>query len=152
LADLTGRMPLPPKWALGYHQSRWSYETADRARAVATEFRKRSIPCDGIWLDIDYMSGFRCFTFDRERVPDPKGMNDELHSMGFRTVWMTDPGIRVDPEYTVYGSGNAGGHFLQNAAGGEYHGSVWPGPCAFPDFTRGATRRWWGGLYADVLA
>ena len=22
--QLTGRMPLPPKWALGYHQSRWS--------------------------------------------------------------------------------------------------------------------------------
>ncbi len=152
LADLTGRMPLPPKWALGYHQSRWSYEPADRVLKLADEFRARQIPCDCIWLDIDYMDGFRCFTFDKTKFPDPAAMNSELHAKGFKTVWMIDAGIKVDPEYPVYAAGNAGGHFLQNAAGGEYHGKVWPGTCAFPDFTREPTRQWWAGLYRDFLA
>lgn len=152
LADLTGHAPLPPRWALGYHQCRWSYEPASRVVRLAEDFRRRRIPCDCIWLDIDYMDGFRCFTFDPEKFPDPVRLNETLHQLGFKSVWMIDPGIKVDPEYPIYQQGNAGGYFLQNANGGEYHGSVWPGPCAFPDFTMESTRRWWAGLYADFLA
>ncbi|MFM9994753.1 MAG: TIM-barrel domain-containing protein [Phycisphaerales bacterium] len=149
LADLTGRPPLPPKWALGYHQSRWSYEPASRVLKHADDFRAHRMPCDAIWLDIDYMDGFRCFTFDRTKFPDPKRLNDELHARGFRSVWMIDCGIKADPEYAVYAAGCAGGHFIATDAGGEYHGSVWPGPSAFPDYTREATRRWWADLYRD---
>lgn len=152
LADLTGRPPLPPRWALGFHQSRWSYEPASRVLRLADEFRARRIPCDAIWLDIDFMDGFRCFTFDREKFPDPARLNADLHARGFKSVWMIDCGIKVDPAYHVYTSGRDGGHFVRDAAGGEYHGTVWPGPCAFPDFTRSATRRWWADLFADFLA
>lgn len=152
LAALTGHMPMPPKWALGYQQCRWSYEPEARVRHVAAEFRRRRLPCDCIWLDIDYMDGFRCFTFDPQRFPNPKQLNDDLHADGFKTVWMIDPGIKVDPDYFVYASGHAGGHFVQTAGGQEYHGQVWPGTCAFPDFTRAETRKWWGDLYEDFLA
>jgi alpha-glucosidase len=99
LGDLTGTMPMPPRWALGYQQSRWSYEPASRALEVAREFRARRIPCDVIWLDIDYMDGFRCFTFDSHKFSDPRGLNRELHGLGFKSVWMIDPGIKVDPAY-----------------------------------------------------
>ncbi len=152
LAELTGRIPLPPRWALGYHQSRWSYEPASRVLALAREFRERSMPCDAIWLDIDYMIGFRCFTFDKGKFPDPAGLFAHLHAMGFRAVCMVDPGIKFDPGYRVYHEGHAGGHFIKDHAGHEFHGKVWPGPCAFPDFTRERTRRWWGGLYREFLA
>lgn len=152
LSDLTGRPPLPPKWALGYHQSRWSYEPQDRVLDLAREFRARRIPCDVIWMDIDYMDGFRCFTFDKAKFPAPAALNESLHTLGFRSVWMIDPGIKVDPEYGVYAAGNEAGHFLQNSAGGEYHGKVWPGACAFPDFTRRQTRLWWAGLYSSFMA
>lgn len=151
LADLTGRMPLPPLWALGYQQCRWSYESEDRVKTVAEEFRARRIPCDVIWMDIDYMDGYRCFTFSPERFPDPRGVGEYLHRRGFRGVWMIDPGLKVDPEYRVYAEGHAGGHFLVDEHGREYHGRVWPGPCAFPDFTRADTRRWWAGLYREFL-
>lgn len=152
LAAITGRMPMPPKWALGYHQCRWSYEPEARVRHVAAEFRRRRLPCDCIWLDIDYMDGFRCFTFDPNRFPDPKQLNDDLHADGFKTVWMIDPGIKVEPDYFVYKSGHEGNHFLLTPDGKEYHGQVWPGTCAFPDFTRAQTRRWWGDFYKDFLA
>ena len=65
--ELTGRTPMPPLWALGYHQSRWGRKTADEVIAVARELRRRDIPCDALYLDIDYMDGFRVFTWDPER-------------------------------------------------------------------------------------
>jgi alpha-glucosidase len=152
LAELTGRIGMPPRWALGYHQSRWSYDTQDWALNVAREFRERRIPCDCIWLDIDYMDGFRCFTFDPTMFPDPAALNLQLHELGFRSVWMIDPGIKVDENYWVYRRGREDGHFVAWPDGSEYHGTVWPGPCAFPDFTSARTRHWWAGLYADFLA
>ena len=152
LYGMTGYIPLPPKWALGYHQSRWSYESETKVRELADQFRARGMPCDAIWLDIDYMDGFRCFTFDKQRFPEVGKLNDDLHARGFKTVWMIDPGIKVDPEYGAYREGRDGGHFVKNAAGAEHRGSVWPGECAFPDFTNESTRRWWAGLYEGFLA
>ncbi len=152
LAELTGKMPMPPKWALGYQQCRWSYETEERILKVAGGFRERSMPCDVIWFDIDYMDGFRCFTFDSEAFPDPARVNRKLHDSGFKTVWMIDPGLKVDEDYEVYRDGAAGGHYVQDKSGREYHGVVWPGDCAFPDYTRAETRAWWAGLYKDFLA
>jgi alpha-glucosidase len=152
LADLTGRMELPPRWALGYQQCRYSYEPDARVRQIADEFRSRRIPCDVIWMDIDYMDGFRIFTFDGQRFPDPRGLNEYLHDKGFKSVWMIDPGVKVDPNYAVYASGRDQDVYVKTAAGGEYHGDVWPGACAFPDFTRPQTRSWWAGLYSDFMA
>ncbi len=148
----TGRMSLPPLWALGYHQSRWSYESAARVEAIAGEFRARLLPCDAIHLDIDYMEGFRCFTWNRETFPDPPGLVAALRRQGFKAVAMIDPGIKVDAGYAVCADGLAQGVFLKMPDGSPVHGPVWPGECYFPDFTRPAVRRWWGGLYEDLTA
>lgn len=152
LAELTGKMPLPPKWALGYQQSRWSYNPDRRVREVADEFRRRQLPCDVIWMDIDYMDGFRVFTFNPQEFPDPKALNTYLHDRGFHSVWMIDPGVKAEPGYRVYDSGTAANVWVQDAFGGTFHGPVWPGDCVFPDFTRPETRTWWAGLYRDFLA
>jgi len=151
LAELTGFMPMPPKWALGYQQCRWSYEPDSRVREIARQFRERRIPCDVIWMDIDYMDGFRCFTFDAEKFPDVKRLNDDLHALGFKTVWMIDPGIKVDAGDGVYAAGREGNHFVRTEKGTEYQGKVWPGECAFPDFMSARTREWWAGLYAEFM-
>ena len=152
LAELTGRPAMPPAWALGYHQCRWSYEPESRVRALASEFRERRMPCDVLWHDIDYMDGFRVFTFDGKKFPDPAGLNRDLHAAGFKTVWMIDPGVKVDENYGVYRQGREGGHFVTDAAGEAFHGDVWPGPCGFLDFTRERTRRWWASLYQGFMA
>jgi alpha-glucosidase len=149
--DLTGRAPLPPLWALGNQQSRWSYYPEARVREVARGFRESKVPADVIYLDIDYMDGFRVFTWNRERFPDPAKMIADLRAEGFRVVVIVDPGIKVDPNYSAYKEGQAGGHFVRNADGSELHATVWPGVCAFPDFTDPKAREWFGSLYRTNL-
>ena len=153
LADLTGRIPLPPRWALGFHQCRYSYEPEAKVRAVAEGFRARRIPCDVLWLDIDYMDGYRCFSWDPKRFPDPRKLNADLHGQGFRTVWMIDPGIKAEKGYPVFDQGSARDAWVKRADGrSDYTGAVWPGACVFPDFTRRDTRTWWAGLFRDFMA
>jgi alpha-glucosidase len=154
LADytwLTGRAPLPPLWALGNQQSRWSYYPESRVREVARGFRESRTPADVIYLDIDYMDGFRVFTWNKERFPDPRKLISDLRAEGFRVVLIVDPGVKVDPNYYAYTQGQAGGHFVKTADGKELHASVWPGVCAFPDFTDPSAREWFGSLYKTNL-
>lgn len=152
LADLTGHMPLPPRWALGYQQCRYSYDPDSKVREIADNFRSRQIPCDVIWMDIDYMDAYRIFTFRRDEFPDPKGLNGYLHEKGFHSVWMIDPGVKLDSEYKVYQSGTAADVWVKTSEGLTFTGKVWPGDCVFPDFTRPETRKWWSGLYKDFIA
>jgi len=150
---LTGRTPLPPRWSLGYHQSRWGYSPDTAVEDLAQRFRDEGIPADALWLDIQHMDGFRTFTWDPNAFADPAGLVDQLREQGFEVVAIADPGIKVDPDWDVYQSGVAGDHFLRTAEGSIYEGVVWPGPAAFPDFTRPETRAWWGdlvGRYLDV--
>ena len=149
-AYLTGKPELPPLWALGYHQCRWSYFPDTKVKEVAFEFRKRNIPCDVIYLDIDYMEGFRCFTFSKEYFPDPLGMTIELEAAGFKTVVIIDPGIKVDPEYRIYTEGLKNDYFCRRQDGALMEGDVWPGKCVFPDFTNHKVREWWSGLFGEL--
>jgi alpha-glucosidase len=151
LAELTGAMPMPPRWALGYHQCRFSYSPDSQVRQIADTFRSKQIPCDALWLDIDYMNGFRDFTFNPSTFPDPVGLNNYLHGQGFHSVCILDPGVKVDSRYSVYQSGTAGQVWVQTASGQEFHGNVWPGSCAFPDYTRPETRSWWAGLCQSFM-
>ena len=152
LTQLTGTMSMPPKWALGFQQCRLSYSSDSRVREIADEFRKRNIPCDVIWVDIDFMDGYRVFTSDSERFPDPKATNKYLHEKGFKAVWTSDPGVKVDPDYWVYKQGTEKDFWVKTASGEEYHGNVWPGLCAFPDFTRPEVIFWWTGLVEGFLS
>jgi alpha-glucosidase len=152
LADLIGKMALPPRWALGYHQCRYSYYPDARVREIANEFRKRRIPCDVIWMDIHYMNGYRIFTYDPQRFPNPNATNDYLHQNGFHSVWMIDPGVKAEPGYPVFDSGNRRHCWVQKQNGTDYRGEVWPGMCVFPDFTVPDVRQWWGGLYKNLIA
>ncbi|MBK7405200.1 MAG: DUF5110 domain-containing protein [Phycisphaerales bacterium] len=151
LADLTGKIEMPPLWALGYHQCRYSYHPASRVLDVARGFREHSIPADVIWMDIDYMDGFRVFTFDPTGFPNPRGLISDLHDIGFRNVWMLDPGIKLDPAYFVYKSGTRQDVWVKAASGEPYVGEVWPGKCVFPDFTSSTVRAWWSGLVGDFV-
>ncbi len=149
--ELTGRMNLPPKWAIGYQQCRWSYYPESKVRDIAANFRKRGIPCDVIYLDIDYMDGYRCFTWNEENFPDPKKMVADLAKHGFKIVTIIDPGIKHDTSYWVYKEGLKGKHFVLNPDSSLFLGPVWPGICAFPDFANTQTRSWWGTLYKDLV-
>jgi len=153
LTRLTGRPALPPLWALGYHQSRWSYANADEVAAIAAEFRERDLPLDAIHLDIDYMRGFRVFTWDPERFPDPAALMQGLDARGIKAVAIIDPGAKRDETggYPVADEGLRHDYFIRNADGSLFSGYVWPGESLFPDFARSDVRGWWGEQHRDLL-
>src|SRR4051794_27483444 len=164
---LTGRMPLPPLWALGYHQCRYSYYPESRLRFIADNFRQRQIPADVLWLDIHYQDQYRPFTWNKSRFPDPPKMLSDLRKEGFHVVTIVDPHPPKVKGYAPYETGLAGDEFVKNPDGSIYEAPVWPSKAedgdtpdwskppgvrsVFPDFTKPSARAWWGGLYADFV-
>lgn len=152
--QLTGRMPMPPRWSLGYQQCRWSYESQDVIRQLAHEFRVRRIPCDVIHLDIDYMNGYRVFTWNPKRFADPKELFQELKQDGFKAVTIIDPGVKYEPEadYAVFDEGVTNNYFVRKTNGQLFHGYVWPDKAVFPDFLQPEVRDWWGSLQKSLTS
>jgi alpha-glucosidase len=149
--QLVGRLPLPPLFALGYQQCRYSYYPESQVREIAAEFRKRRIPADVIYLDIDYQKENRPFTVDPDRFPHFQQMVKDLRDQGFKIVAITDLHIAKLPGYKPYDEGIKADYFVKNPDGSVYVGKVWPGDSVFPDFTRDPARRWWGTLYSDFV-
>jgi alpha-glucosidase len=168
-ADLTGHMPLPPLWALGNQQSRWSYYPEAMAEEVVRQYRLRDLPLDVLHLDIDYMQDYRVFTFNPERFPDPKAFTDRLKQQGVKVVTIVDPGVKYQPSankitgraseteppelspqdnsYYVFNQGLERNYFQKRRDGTLFIPKVWPGESVFVDFTRSDARRWWGDLH-----
>jgi alpha-glucosidase len=166
-ADLTGHMPLPPLWALGNQQSRWSYYPDTMVEQVVSEYRKHDLPLDVVHLDIDYMQGYRVFTWDRNRFPDPKALTEKLARQGVKLITIVDPGVKhqqvakstaqitsitpelepQDPRYYVFEQGLQNNYFQKRENGDLFIPKVWPGESVFVDYTLPAAREWWGGLH-----
>ncbi|MFP4348999.1 MAG: glycoside hydrolase family 31 protein [Desulfococcaceae bacterium] len=148
---LTGATPLPPLWALGYHQSRWGYAGETDLTELADRFEEYEFPCDGLWLDIDYMDGFRVFTFNQAQLPRPAQTVSALKKRGFRVVPILDPGVKREKTYGVYGSGRLRNLFCLTEAGVPFVGMVWPGFTVFPDFALSEAREWWARYARDFF-
>lgn len=151
LAKLSGTMEMPPLWALGFQQCRYSYNPDSRVKEIIDTYRAKNIPCDVVWMDIDYMDQFKVFTYDPKQFPDPQGLQDYAHAKNFKTVYMIDPGVKVEDGYFVYDQGKANNYFVKMPDGTNYTGRVWPGDCNFPDYTRHEVRSWWSGLTSDFV-
>lgn len=158
LAELTRKMqrlvgvtPLPPLWSLGHNQCRWGYESHKDLGRLDRHFRKHRIPNDGLWLDIDYMRGYRVFTWDNKHWPKPKKQVEDIQSRGQRVVPILDPGVKLDPANHAYQSGRKLDIFCKNPAGTDFVGFVWPGTTVFPDFSLAEARAWWAGHVKDTL-
>jgi alpha-glucosidase len=145
LQSLVGCTPLPPAWALGYHQCRWGYRSAADLNNLDAQFRKHDIPVDGLWLDIDYMRGYRVFTYEKTHFPNPRKAIAKLTKAGRKVVPIIDPGIKLEPGYDVYERGRRAAAYCLNPQGKEFVGLVWPGETVFPDFSTESGRAWWAG-------
>ena len=169
--ELTGRMPMPPLWALGNQQCRYSYYPDSMVEKIAQTYRAHDLPLDVLYLDIHYMDGYRVFTWDPKRFPDPKGLTRRLQASGVKVVTIVDPGVKYQPhgpetvspvrdnpalgshadDYYVYDEGISHDYFLRRKDGSLYIGEVWPGKALFVDYTREDARRWWGGLFTALV-
>lgn len=148
---LTGRMTMPPLWALGYQQCRWSYYPDSEVIDIVENFRSRKIPLDVIYLDIHYMDNYKIFTWHPRRFPEPAKMLNKLKAMGVHTTVIVDPGIRVEKGYAAFEQGVEKDMFIKYPDGALYTAQVWPGWCYFPDFTKPAARQWWGSNFKDLV-
>ena len=152
LQNLIGTTPLPPAWALGYHQCRWGYESEADLLSLDRNFRKHAIPADGLWLDIEYMNRYRVFTWDQKNFPNPRSSAAKLKKHGRKMIPILDPGVKLEKGYRVYDSGHRAGVFCQNPQGGEYVGLVWPGETVVPDFSLKSARDWWAKEVRDFAS
>ncbi|PLR77376.1 alpha-glucosidase [Bacillus sp. V3-13] len=145
--ELTGKINLPPKWAIGYHQSRYSYKSEQEVMEVVNRFKSEGIPLDCIFFDIHYMKEYRVFTFDKNQFPQPGHLIKSLADEGIKVVPIVDPGVKKDVLYPVYQEGVNKGYFCKYLDGQLYYGEVWPGISAFPDFMNSSVRSWLGNLH-----
>lgn len=149
--NLTGTTPLPQLWTLGYQQCRWAYCPESNVIDIAKKFREKDIPCDTIYLDIEYMDDFRVFTWDNKKFPNPKKMIKKLKDEGFKLVTIIDPGVKVDKGYKIYDEGLKNGYFATDKNSIVYTNWVWPGNSVFPDFMNSDVRRWWANNQRIML-
>jgi len=150
---LTGRMPLPPRWSLGYQQSRCSYYPEDQVLFIARTFRAKRIPLDGIVLDADYLHQYQPFRINKERFPDMRRLADTLRGINIELTASVNPGIAIDDTYEQYKSGLKSDVFLRYADGELWIADIAPNTNHFVDFSDPRGRRWWIDnmkLYQDL--
>ena len=144
---IIGKSYIPPRWAMGYMQSRWSYYTSDAVREVAKNYRKAGIPLDAIFLDIDYMESYKDFTVSDERFGDLPQLIAEMKKEGIRLVPIIDAGVKIEEGYDVYEEGLEKGYFCVDKDGNPFSAGVWPGLTHFPDFLNEEAGIWFGLKY-----
>jgi len=144
---LIGRSYIPPKWGFGYQQCRWSYKTAEEIKQVGRKFRENKIPCDAIYLDIDYMERYKDFTVCEEKFPDFQEFVKTMKDEGFRLIPIIDAGVKIEENYDVYEEGVQKGYFCTDEKGDPFVAAVWPGLVHFPDFLNLEARKWFGQKY-----
>lgn len=148
---IIGKSYVPPRWAFGFGQCRWSYMSADEIREVADKYDEAGIPLDMIYLDIDYMERYKDFTVDDKSFPDFPEFVQEMKNRGIHLVPIIDAGVKIEEGYDVYEEGLSGDYFCKKENGENLVAAVWPGKVHFPDFLDEKAREWFGNKYKFLL-
>jgi alpha-D-xyloside xylohydrolase len=113
---LTGPVPLLPRWALGYIQSKERYKRQSELIEIVQEYRRRSIGLDGIVQDWQYWKNGQWGqkSLDPDRYPDPDKMMQDLHQLNAHLMVSTWPRFSSSGENQSEMS--AGGFLLSDGA------------------------------------
>jgi alpha-glucosidase len=149
--SLMGNSYAAPKWAFGYQQSRWSYRTKEEVDQILRGFEVNDIPCDTIYLDIDYMDNFKDFTVDEHKFPKFEEYVRKLKNRGIRLIPIIDAGVKIEQGYEVYEEGVKNQYFCLNSQQEPFVAAVWPGKVHFPDFLNPQVRHWFGLKYKKLV-
>ena len=144
---LIGQSYIPPFWAFGYQQCRWSYHNAEAVENVIKSYDDAEIPLDCVYLDIDYMERYKDFTVNREAFPNFEEFVADKKARNIHLIPIIDAGVKKEDGYDVYEEGSKNGYFCKTADGSDFAGGVWPGIVGFPDFLRKDVREWFGSKY-----
>lgn len=96
--DLTGKQPLPPRWALGNFSSRFGYHSQEEVEKTIRKFEENQIPVDGVILDLYWFGKSIKGTmgnleWDKDNFPNPDKMIADLNTKGVKTIVITEPFI-----------------------------------------------------------
>lgn len=141
--SLTGRIQLPPLWAIGYHQSRCSYYPQQKVEWIAKTFRQKQIPLDCIVLDADYQQDYQPFRVNKERFPDMPALAASLAKEQIELTASVYPGVAIDSAYHSYIDGLKKDVFIKYADGSLFETEIAPVKCYLPDYTNPQARTWW---------
>ena len=148
---IIGRSYIPPRWAFGYQQCRWSYMSEAEVSEVVDNYRKRNIPIDAVYLDIDYMERYKDFTVNNETFPDFAAFVKKMQDEHIHLVPIIDAGVKIEDGYSTYEEGKKNGYFCKEADGEDFVVGVWPGRVHFPDVLNADARKWFGSGYKVLL-
>lgn len=142
---------IPPKFAFGFGQSRWGYQTKEDFRKVVQGYRKLHIPLDMVYMDIDYMQDYKDFTLNEKEFTQFPGFVEEMKEQNIRLIPIIDAGVKIEKGYPVYEEGISKGYFCKREDGKEFVAAVWPGYTHFPDVLNKDAREWFGNQYQFLL-
>lgn len=149
--QLTGRAPLPPRWALGYHQSRWGYRTEETLRSELEAFQSHQLSLSALHMDIDCQVDHRSFTFDPARFPNLKSLIKTFQESDVKLVAINNPGVQYNRNNNLFIEGYLIKAFCTYPNGELVVAPVWAGWSVFPDFTDAEVRHWWSRQFAYLL-
>lgn len=145
--QLIGMSYMPPKWAFGFQQSRWSYCTTEQVQDVIDNYRNNGFPLDAVYLDIDYMERYKDFTVDESKFPKLPEFVKSVKEKGIHLVPIIDAGVKIEDGYDVYEEGRDNNYFCKDSEGNDFIAAVWPGKVCFPDFLNPQAAEWFGMKY-----
>ncbi|XP_064475878.1 lysosomal alpha-glucosidase-like [Ornithodoros turicata] len=144
---IVGRPFMPPYWSLGFHLSRWGYESIEEVFEVWKRNVKAGVPIEAMWLDEDYMDDLRPFSYDHTRFQGLPEYARELHKRDTKLVITLHPGIDSTRErgtYLPYEEGDRRDVFIRMDNGNYNYGRLGNRTgLVFPDFTHPASRQYW---------
>ena len=149
---LTGRQPLPPRWALGYLQSKFGYKTESEARSVVSTTKSQGFPLDALVLDL-YWYGDETkmgnFSWESSNWPTPTQMMSDFAKSGVKTILITDPYITT--KSFNFSSAETQRLFATKPASTEtYTQNIWNGTVGLLDIFKPATQDWLGQKYKTL--
>lgn len=146
---VTGFPPLPPRWTLGFLQSRYGYRNRRELEDIAQTFRDKALPCDALILDVFWFKEMGDLAFHPFDWPDPKEMIGQLKERGFRLMVIEEPYLTTHSHN--YPEALAEGYLAKHYDGSVYTFPFWPGECALVDFSHPAARAWWTTKHQPLL-
>jgi alpha-glucosidase (family GH31 glycosyl hydrolase) len=152
---LTGRPPMPPKWALGFLQSKYGYRTEQAARETVNQLRENDIPADGLILDLYWFEHMGDLDWDLTAFPNPSQMIEDFEDTGIKTLVITEPYITEPSDWFSETVQSGTPRAAQTPDGTAHRISGWwsCGGCdaVLSDLTHAPTRDWWKDRYAEIL-
>ncbi len=149
----TGRPPLPPRWALGFLQSKYGYRNEDQARELVDGFLERELPLGAIILDLYWFQQMGDLAWNPAAFPDPQTMIADFLELGVRTMLITEPYVTQNSQLFPVLAGSAPHYLAQTPEGDPWRlENWWSCGCdaVLMDFSLPDAATWWAQRHTSL--